>query len=277
MSKISDVYAIGEVIGKGAFAVVHACTHLKAGHKRAVRTVVLQRSEEEVSSLMEQLLLIRSFRHKNIAQVHSVFIHHDYVCIVMDKFAGDLMDGTNAHHGKTGSISGRDIVHVIFQMSTSLRLIHSKCIVHRDIKPDNFLISTLDITDPNCRIALCDFDAICVLPSSGRLSAWLGTSLYWAPEVFRRDYGMKVDIWALGISIFGLLAGRFPFSGEIDIHTKNPKYPTTMGPSLRDLVANMLCKSEEQRFCTDDVFGHHWLTPDDDLLPAALSEDSDTS
>lgn len=259
MPKLSDAYAVGEVIGQGAFAVVHACTHLKAGHSRAVRIVVLKHNT--VNSLIDQVLLMKSFRHENIAQVHSVFFQHEYACIVMDKYAGDLMDGMTTHFRKLGAIRSRDIDHVIFQMSTSLHLLHSRGIVHRDIKPDNFLISALDITDPSCQIALCDFDVVLALPSSGRLSAQVGTTLYWAPEVFSRDYGMKVDIWALGISIFGMLAGRFPFSGEDAIRSKDPRYPETVDPPLQDLVANMLRKSEGQRFWVDDVLGHSWLAP----------------
>eukprot|EP00930_Biecheleria_cincta_P045062 TRINITY_DN31056_c0_g1_i1.p1 TRINITY_DN31056_c0_g1~~TRINITY_DN31056_c0_g1_i1.p1 ORF type:complete len:270 (+),score=26.18 TRINITY_DN31056_c0_g1_i1:40-849(+) len=259
MVTFSDEYALEEVIGKGAFATVHACTHLKTGHRRAARIVVLQR--HKVKRLIEQVQLLKSLCHKNIVQVHSIYLQHGCACIVVDRYVGDVLDGMLTHSRTLGQIGGRTIVHVIFQMSAALHLLHSKGIVHRDIKPDNFLIDVLDITDPNCQVALSDFDSVSALPSSGRLSAWVGTCLYWAPEVFSRNYAVKVDIWALGISIFGLLAGHFPFSGELDIQTKDLIYPKRIDLPLQDLLTNMLCKSEGQRFSADDVIVHSALMP----------------
>merc|ERR1719277_2758221 len=100
-----------------------------------------------------------------------------------------------------------------------------KLTIHRDIKGDNYLMDRRDVTDPDCKVVLTDFGTACHVAKDERLSAAAGTQMFWAPELFDRNYGLKVDVWAMGITMYGLVSGRFPFADEDDIRKKELKMP----------------------------------------------------
>ncbi|CAE8588444.1 unnamed protein product, partial [Polarella glacialis] len=84
--------------------------------------------------------------------------------------------------------------------------------------------------------------------------------ILWAPEMYSANYGLKVDIWAMGVVMYGLLDGRFPFKDEHDIKTKEPKYSRRLHPVCQDFISLMLRKNELERGSADDVMAHGWLS-----------------
>jgi len=259
--RLLEEYAVGDALGEGAFGVVYACTHRKTGKEGAVKMVDKVETPTEV--IRREAELMKALRHQNIVRFHAVFFERCFVCIVMDKYSGgDLVDGMQDHLKERGKINCRDIVHISFQMAASIQYLHGKNVMHRDIKGDNFLIDRLDLTDTNCKIALSDFGTAVVLHGDERLSKEVGTRIFWAPEIFNKQYGLKVDIWALGIIMYGLLDGRFPFKDENDIKTKEPKYPRRLDPVCEDFIRTMLQKSERERASANEVMVHTWLSSD---------------
>eukprot|EP00931_Biecheleriopsis_adriatica_P007458 TRINITY_DN108739_c0_g1_i1.p1 TRINITY_DN108739_c0_g1~~TRINITY_DN108739_c0_g1_i1.p1 ORF type:complete len:803 (-),score=173.33 TRINITY_DN108739_c0_g1_i1:109-2517(-) len=260
--RLLEEYAVGEALGEGAFGVVYACTHRRTGQQVAVKMVDKVETPTEV--IRREAELMRSLRHKNVVRFHALFFERCFVCIVMDKFSGgDLVDGMQEHMKERGRINCRDIVHISYQMGAAIQYLHSKNIVHRDIKGDNFLLDRSDITDTNCHLALSDFGTAIVLKEDERLSSEVGTRIFWAPEIFARDYGLKVDVWAFGIIMYGLLDGRFPFKDEHDIKKKEPKYPRKLDPVCEDFLRTMLQKVEKERAAAADCMVHSWHSASD--------------
>merc|ERR1711920_1108798 len=70
---------------------------------------------------------------------------------------------------------------------------------------------------------------------------------------------MGVDIWALGVAIFGLLAGSFPFKDEAAVQKLEPRLPRDVHPTCADFVRRMLLKDESRRSSADDVVSHEWI------------------
>jgi len=89
----------------------------------------------------------------------------------------------------------------------------------------------------------------------------VGTQKFWAPEVFDGDYGPKADIWAMGITMFGLLEARFPFMNENEVRHKVLKMPIGLHPQCALYLQAMLEKEETRRSCADALTSHMWLKP----------------
>lgn len=81
-------------------------------------------------------------------------------------------------------------------------------------------METPSVDDLNNRIYLSDFGTVCDIARGQRLSGKCGTSNYWSPEFYDKNYGHKVDNWATGVVMFGLTSGKFPFKNESDTRTK---------------------------------------------------------
>ncbi len=105
-----------------------------------------------------------------------------------------------------------DCRNIFNQIITGLDYLHSKNIYHRDIKLENIII------DKNNIIKIIDFGFCSCNPRSKLLSFFCGTPSYMPPEIVqKRDYiGSYADIWSIGILLFTLLCGSFPFRGILD-------------------------------------------------------------
>jgi len=254
-----DHYTLGPVLGQGAFGVVYQCTKKSATGEFAVK--MIDKVESPVDEIGKEAEMMRDLDHPNIVKLHEVFYEKCFVCIVMDRFkGGDLIVGMQKHWKSKGKIAADSAVHIMKQMVASVAHLHGRNIVHRDIKGDNYLMDDPDIIKPTCQIFLSDFGtATGEWPKTGYFSRSVGTRTYWAPEFYNKKYGLKVDVWAIGVVVYGLLDGRFPFKGEPDVRYKK----VSLGPRIPDLcknfVGDMLCKEEAKRPSSTEVLEHDWL------------------
>eukprot|EP00913_Durusdinium_trenchii_P031079 g29103.t1 len=103
------------------------------------------------------------------------------------------------------------------------------------------------MTEKNCKIVLTDFGTACNASPSDRMSSGVGTKIFWSPEFFDRNYGQKVDVWAMGVIMYGLVSGRFPFRDEKDVRGKE------------EYIRKMLDKEEKTRMSSSEVMAHPWI------------------
>ena len=165
------------------------------------------------------------------------------------------------------------------QLLKSLGSVHAAGLCHRDLKPENILL------DSNYDIKLADFGF--AVPHEGRDGSGLnktyrGTSNYMAPELFESIpyVGAKVDVFSLGVTLFVMLRGVWPYAGPDDVaNDKNPVYSwikqhdyktfwayhREFMPSddFKDLVERMLEYDPEQRISLAEIEQHPWVTQND--------------
>ena len=122
--------------------------------------------------------------------------------------------GHNSLNSYLKSKSGRKLIEdegkIIFrQLCESLKYCQEHKIVHRDIKLENILL------DSNKKIKLIDFGFSIIIPKDKKLSIFCGTPSYMSPEIVSKKeyFGFPADIWALGIVLYVILCGSFPFKG----------------------------------------------------------------
>lgn len=144
---------------------------------------------------------------------------------------------------------------IFHQIVEGISYCHSLNIVHRDIKLENILL------DAQRNIKIIDYGfSICVDPGQ-RLKIFCGTPSYMAPEIVQKhEYsGAKADVWALGVLLFVLLAGKYPFKGinDIDLYQKIKKcrleLPHNLSEQSKNLISKILRYSPSERPAASEV------------------------
>lgn len=257
--RLLEEYSVGQPLGEGAFGVVSTCKKRSTGEEFAVKMV--DKVETPVEAIKKEADILQSMDHPNIVKFHGVYYERCFVCIVMDKYTGgDMVEGLQRHLKERGQIPCGQIIHVARQMGASIEHLHGRLVVHCDIKGDNYVMDRKDMTNPECRIVLTDFgDAVKIGTSEERLKTAKGTKIYWSPERYDKNYGAKVDVWGMGVVMYGLVSGRFPFRDENDIRTKDPKIPKRAS-ACEGFIKSMLDKEEASRPASSAVLEHEWLS-----------------
>jgi serine/threonine protein kinase len=160
-----------------------------------------------------------------------------------------------------------EVQKVLKQLAEGLRYLHSKDLVHRDIKPDNILLTSEDLSIATVKLA--DFGLSKVLqPNAIRDTPLIGTPHYSAPEILNRDrhYGCKVDVWSYGVVAYELLTGTKPFPAKERIEElikmqnegvpRGTRFPEGYEDICQDFVDFCLVKNPQERPCMEDVLRH---------------------
>lgn len=259
-AQLLSEYTLGEVLGQGAFGVVYACTR-KGQKDFSFAVKMVDKVETPVAEIQKEADMLKMLEHPNVVKFHSVYFEKVFVCIVMDRYnGGDLIEGMQLHWKTKGKIPCTKVIHISRQMAAAIKHLHSKNVVHRDIKGDNYLTDRKDITDPQCRVIMSDFGTAEQLKApADRLKSSCGTKIYWPPEFYQGNYGLKVDVWALGVIMYGLLDGRFPFKGEQEVRIKPVRLPSSAPQKCQDFVLHLLEKDENKRYNASQACLHPWI------------------
>ncbi|KAM9318655.1 rhodopsin kinase grk7-b [Pholidichthys leucotaenia] len=206
--KITDKYFYEfRTLGKGGFGEVCAVQVKHTGQMYACKKLNkrhLKKKGGERMALLEKQIL---------EKVNSVFIvnltyaynNKTHLCLVMDLMTGGDLKFHIYYLGKRGLQMDR-VVYYTAQITTGLLHLHSMDIVYRDMKPENVLL------DGKGQCRLSDLGLAVELPKGKLICQKAGTTGYMAPEVLRQEYYcVSVDWWALGCSIYEMVAGRLPF------------------------------------------------------------------
>mmetsp|Transcript_50428 Transcript_50428/g.141101 ORF Transcript_50428/g.141101 Transcript_50428/m.141101 type:complete len:744 (-) Transcript_50428:184-2415(-) len=270
--QLLDEYVLGEELGQGAYGTVYMCWNRETKREFAVK--MIDKVETPLDQIQREVLMLEKLKHPNVVKLHDVFFEKLFVNMVMDILrGGDMITGMQKHWKSKGMIPCNKIPNVCRQMASSISFLHSKNVVHRDVKGDNFLLDREDLVDPDCKIYLADFGTVTEMKPGERLSTNCGTMLYWAPELYKMNYGLKVDIWALGVVSHGLVTGGFPFKNERDVLTRKLKLPSRCPPEGQDFVKSLLTREEEERLDGPAVLAHPFLMQTASVAPVN-SEDA---
>lgn len=253
-------FTMGVVLGEGLHGIVVSCKHIATGAELAIKMV--DKVTTALVDILEEAKIMLNLTHPNIVKFHDIFDEQFFACIVMDLYkGGSLIDLMGRHiKEKQNTPKASAVIHVLRQMPEPLKYLHDSCILHRDVTADNFLADRGDILDPECIVVLADFGSARQFESGQAVPGQVGRKLFWAPEVVStKEATVKTDVWALGVTFFGLLDGRFPFSSEMDAVKNEPDVRFEMHPAGRDMILAMLEKDPANRLAASDVLAHPWL------------------
>jgi serine/threonine-protein kinase len=251
-SALAGRYSIERELGQGGMATVYLARDLR--HERLVALKVL-RPELAVSLGSERFLreikLAAQLQHPHILPLHDSGEAAGFLWYVMPYVEGESLRGRVAREGE---LPVHDAVKILIEVTDALAYAHGRGIVHRDIKPDNVLLSGRHalVTDFGVAKAVSEATGRQQLTTAG---VALGTPAYMAPEQATADPGIdhRADIYALGVMGYELIAGRPPFSGRtsqetLAAHVTQPPPPLgALRPACPPMLESVLMRCLEKR------------------------------
>jgi len=212
IEEVYDGVHDGLVLGSGISGMVRLCTHKTTGVKYAVKSLDLGlvATEEGLQQLREEIAIMCQLDHPNIVRLEEVYESHSEIYLVQELCEGgelfDRLDEQPDYHYSESRCAA-----LVKQMICSVRYIHSKGIIHRDLKLENFLFST-KLGDSELK--MIDFGLSKHFSFFGEVQHQaVGTPYTVSPEVIRGSYDERCDVWAIGVITYLLLSGDPPFGG----------------------------------------------------------------
>ena len=208
---IGDRYEILEKIGTGGMSDVYKAKCHKLKRYVAVKVLKQEFSENAnfVSKFRIEAQAAAGLMHPNIVNVYDVGEENGIYYIVMELVEGITL---KRYIEKKARLTYKEAVSIAIQVSMGIEAAHNNHIIHRDIKPQNIIISR------EGKVKVTDFGIAKAATSNTITSNVMGSVHYTSPEQARGGYSdEKSDIYSLGITLFEMLTGRVPFNGETTV------------------------------------------------------------
>lgn len=237
--RYGDRFEALELLGQGAMGKVFRARDSELGREVALKVVPARQSGASLERFRREGQVTASLRHPGIVGVHSSGQEGDEAYL-----AYELIPDARTLRDALEQLDRRASLELLIGAAEALGYAHQRGITHRDVKPDNILVTAQD------QPKVADF-GLAMAQGQERLTrtgALVGTPYYMAPEQFdqsqKHEVGPPADVWALGVILFELLTGSLPFDGNsilelgAQIMRGSPPLPSARQPDLpRELDA----------------------------------------
>jgi serine/threonine protein kinase len=246
-------YTTQRVIGEGSSSVVIEAIDRRSGKDYAVKVMSVSALEQRnlLPLIERELAILRRVSHNHIIQFHDSLREGDLLFYVTENCTkGDLLSWI-----VDGHLSDKGTKKRLFhELALAVQYLHSSGIAHNDIKPENVLL------DDAGHVKLADFGYAKDTLFAGD-NEKNGTLMYAAPELLSPGtyHTQKADVWSLGITLYTMETGKFPFSGESErrlaaqIRNGQLKYPEGFDPVVEALLRKMTKVNPNKRATVDSV------------------------
>ncbi|XP_032234562.2 calcium/calmodulin-dependent protein kinase type II subunit gamma isoform X2 [Nematostella vectensis] len=263
-------FCIQDLLGEGSFAKVYKCIERKTQAPFALKEFDTKNEEYDEGTVQTEIKIWKDLQHDRIVRLYASFRTGKYLYFVMDFLAGgNLLEDMLGRQ----KYSEKEAASLLRQILEALQYLHSRKIVHRDVKPDNILLSgkltgakrpvIAKIGDFGFAVKLPrDRDVICCQPK--------GAPMYLAPETILEDpIGCPVDSWSCGILLHTLIVGYPPFWNEDNekmlLAAVRGQFSLTspcwngVSQLCKNLIKNLLTVNSSQRITPMNALKHPWI------------------
>ena len=214
-----------------------------------------------MNNLRQEIEILKGLYHENIILLLDSFETSHEFCVVTEFAQGELFEILEDDR----NLGEAEVRKIAQQLVQALYYLHSHRIIHRDMKPQNILISANGI------VKLCDFGfARSMSTNTIVLISIKGTPLYMAPELVQElPYNHTVDLWSLGVIIYELFVGTPPFYTNsiytlIHLIVKDPvKFPDNMSDNFKSFLQGLLNKQPSERLSWPELLQHPFVQETD--------------
>lgn len=246
----------------GGTGSLYIAQHRPTRELVAIKVIDLHTPKLRLTFENEVRILQRMKRSHFTVQMRETFEFHGRGYIVMELLQQDLF--TRSEHLESLS----QITHIFHQICQGVAELHHNNIAHLDLKPENVLLDQYD------HIKICDMGGSLLWKRTPENFALVGSDFYLAPEILAHDNvgydATKADVWSLGILLYVLLTGTFPFEGDSQKEAMANYFATRLSFSefdalypcdeeCRDLLSSLLSKNPSSRPSISEVLQHPWF------------------
>jgi len=267
--RLEEHYKVLNKLGQGTFGSVYRVVHIKTDLIRAMKMIkktTINLQDDDRKFLKEIQILIQ-IDHPNIIKIYEYFQDETYFYIITEFVSGGELYDTIS---KWKNFNEDKAAYIMRQLLSAVIYLHSHNIVHRDLKPENMMVEKNTGKNKNTiNIKLIDFGTCNYYDGKNKLTLKVGTPYYIAPEVLRRSYTEKCDLWSCGIIMYILLCGYPPFSGdsteEIIEAVMSGKFSMEghewkkISSDAKDLINKLLEFKPDKRISAQEAINHKWI------------------
>lgn len=276
IGKPKDNYETKENISPVSFGLIKKVSHKLTGKIRAMRIIKKELIEvkEEETFIFKELALLRSLDHPNIIKQYEFYRDEKFYYLLSEYCSeGELFKIIKAH---SNGFNEYTVCHLMKQLISVVFYCHNKKIVNRDLRPENILIESIEYIMKGeqeielYHIKIKDFKSARSFSGSKKLNKKVGNPFYIAPEVLRRKYNEKCDVWSCGIIMYILLTGKPPVAGSTDKEVLDKVEQGLVfdffdsdllsnSSECKELLKEMLKFDPVKRITAEDALKHKWF------------------
>ncbi|KAK7204219.1 kinase-like domain-containing protein [Myxozyma melibiosi] len=278
---VNAKYVIQDMLGRGAFAVVKRAVERTTGELFAVKVIPKKRIMTGVA-VKREVCILTKLNHPHVVRLQECFDTEPHSIYVVMEYVGggDLMDYVT-NYGPLDEPLAKVVTRQVLQ---ALMYVHGLGISHRDIKPDNILLSKPGKQTPETvNVKVTDFGLAKLAESGTVLRTFCGTMSYLAPEVIKTReaakterksafYSNAVDMWSVGCMVYVILTGYCPFSGATQEqlcrqiisgrYSEEPLDNCEVSAEARSFIAELLNVDATKRPSAKGALMLKWLLED---------------
>uniref|UniRef100_A0A8C8C8G7 Striated muscle enriched protein kinase b n=1 Tax=Oncorhynchus tshawytscha TaxID=74940 RepID=A0A8C8C8G7_ONCTS len=245
---------------RGRFGVVRECRENATGHVFMAK--IIPYDQETKKSILQEYEILKSLHNDKVMTLHEAYVTPRYLVLVAEHCTGKELLHSLIDRFR---YSEDDVVCYLVQLLQGLEYLHNRRVLHLDIKPDNVMVTNLNVIKIVDFGSAQNFNPLCLK----QYNSSLGTLEYMSPEMVKGDVvGPPADIWSLGVLTYVMLSGRLPFQDKDPQQTETKiqiaKFdPTKLYPNVSQsasmFLKKMLSSYAWARPSTKDCFTHAWL------------------
>lgn len=266
VEEIGEFFTRGRKLGEGCFGQVYLCRENATGAKYAIKRIDLKRDNLE-NVQREAAIMDHLAGHANIMAIKGILKDDRYAYMVMEFCnGGDLYDLIT----EQGYFQEEVARHLIRTIISTVDIIHFLGIIHRDLKLENFLVQ---VEEHEVVLKCADFGLSSFFTPGQVFTEIVGSPTSMAPEVLDGHYGPEADMWSVGVILYVLLSGAWPFYAETQHSAEEAKrILQRSGPpsfedeiwlhisdGAKDLVLKLLDPNPQQRLRASEALRHPWI------------------
>jgi calcium-dependent protein kinase len=261
---IHSVYELKEELGSGCYGRVVLGVNKKTKESRAIKIINKPsiQNEKTRQKIMNEVEIQSKLDHPNIIKLFEFYEDQFNLYLVLELCTGGVL---LEYFARIGCLTESQTAIYIKQILSALCYLNNMNIVHRDLKLENILIEN---EKSNC-VKIADFGSAIESRNGRKLRSLIGTVSYVAPEVLKKNYDFKCDVWSCGVIMHILLTGSLPFKAEnkkttVNLILKSRFNPndsslTEISESAKDLLIKMLDPYPTTRISCEEALLSSWL------------------